>query len=111
MKKILKNVLIIMMFIGLICGGLKTSTASAYTPAELYDTVWKLVNRKFVDQTNNNQDWNKWRHKYDKYIKTDEDAYLAISTMVASLNDPYTRFLDPKEFAAESSDIKGSLKG
>lgn len=111
MNKIFKNTLIILMFIGLVCGCLISNTASAYAPTELYDTVWKLVNRKFVDQTNNNQDWNKWRHKYDNYIKTDEDAYLAISTMVASLNDPYTRFLDPKEFAAESSDIKGSLKG
>ena len=31
--------------------------------------------------------------------------------MVASLNDPYTKFLDPKEFAEETSSIKGSLKG
>ena len=31
--------------------------------------------------------------------------------MLASLNDPYTKFLDPKEFAEETSSIKGSLKG
>ena len=31
--------------------------------------------------------------------------------MIASLNDPYTKFLDPKEFAEETSSIKGSLKG
>ncbi|MDE6139082.1 MAG: S41 family peptidase, partial [Candidatus Gastranaerophilales bacterium] len=48
---------------------------------------------------------------YDNVIKTDEDAYVAIETMVASLNDPYTKFLDPKEFADETSSIKGSLKG
>lgn len=83
----------------------------AYSPAELYDQVWKLVNAKFVDQTNNAQDWSKWRHKYDSKIRTNEDAYVAINTMVASLNDPYTKFLDPKEFADETSSIKGSLKG
>ena len=83
----------------------------AYTPVELYDHVWRLVNVKFVDQTNNQQDWSKWRHKYDKHIKTNEDAYVAINTMIASLNDPYTKFLDPKEFAEETSSIKGSLKG
>jgi len=83
----------------------------AYTPVELYDNVWRLVNIKFVDQTNNQQDWSKWRHKYDKHIKTNEDAYVAINTMIASLNDPYTKFLDPKEFAEETSSIKGSLKG
>ena len=83
----------------------------AYTPVELYDNVWRLVNSKFVDQTNNGQDWKKWRHKYDTQIRTNEDAYVAINTMVASLNDPYTKFLDPKEFAEETSSIKGSLKG
>lgn len=83
----------------------------AYTPVELYDNVWRLINTKFVDQTNNAQDWNKWRHKYDKQIMTNEDAYVAINTMIASLNDPYTKFLDPEEFAEETNSIKGSLKG
>ncbi|MBO6086886.1 S41 family peptidase [bacterium] len=83
----------------------------AYGPADLYDNVWRLINNKFVDQTNNNQDWSQWRHKYDDKIQTNEDAYVAINTMVASLNDPYTKFLDPKEFADETSSIKGSLKG
>ena len=83
----------------------------AYTPIELYDNVWRLVNSKFVDQTNNGQDWKKWRHKYDNQIQTNEDAYVAINTMIASLNDPYTKFLDPKEFAEETNSIKGSLKG
>lgn len=83
----------------------------AYGPTDLYDQVWRLVNTKFVDQTNNLQDWSKWRHKYDNKIMTNEDAYVAINTMIASLNDPYTKFLDPKEFAEETSSIKGSLKG
>ena len=83
----------------------------AYGPIDLYDNVWRLINNKFVDQTNNNQNWSQWRHKYDNQIKTNEDAYVAINTMIASLNDPYTKFLDPKEFADETSSIKGSLKG
>ncbi|MCQ2790143.1 MAG: S41 family peptidase [bacterium] len=88
-----------------------SNVAFASQPSDLYDNVWRLINSKYVDQTNNMQDWQKWRHKYDNYIKTDEDAYLAIDTMLASLNDPYTKFLDPKEFAEETSSIKGSLKG
>ncbi|MBO5385155.1 S41 family peptidase [bacterium] len=87
------------------------SNVHASTPIELYDNVWRLINSKYVDQTNNEQDWRKWRHKYDNVIKTDEDAYVAIETMVASLNDPYTKFLDPKEFNEETTSIKGSLKG
>ena len=87
------------------------SHVMAATPIEMYDNVWRLINTKYVDQTDNEQDWRKWRHKYDASIRTDEDAYVAIDTMVASLNDPYTKFLDPKEFAEETSSIKGSLKG
>ncbi len=84
---------------------------SQFYPTYLYDQVWSLINKKYVDQTNNAQDWSKWRHKYDKVMVTEEDAYVAINTMLASLNDPYTKFLDPKEFAEENSSIKGSLKG
>ena len=83
----------------------------ASSPQQLYDQVWKLINSKYVDHTNKQQDWKRWKNKYDKVINTDEDAYVAIQTMLASLNDPYTKFLDPKEFEDETSSIKGSLKG
>ena len=92
-------------------GWIVRSNVQASTPAELYDNVWRLINTKYVDQTNNEQNWATWRHKYDNVIRTDEDAYVAIDTMVASLNDPYTKFLNPKEFADETGSIKGSLKG
>lgn len=97
--------------IGVIFSFLLSSVAFAYQPADLYDNVWRLISTKYVDQTDNMQDWNRWRHKYDKYIKTDDDSYVAIETMITSLDDPYTKFLDPKNFAEETSSIKGSLKG
>ena len=90
---------------------LSFNTVYAATPAELYDDVWKVVNKKYYDPSNNSQDWTKWRYKYDHKLKTAEDAYVAIDTMLASLNDPYTRFLQPKEFSEETQSIKGSLKG
>ena len=97
--------------LGVVFSFILSSVAFAFQPSDLYDNVWRLINTKYVDQTDNMQDWNTWRHKYDKYIKTDEDSYVAIETMIASLNDPYTKFLDPKDFAEETSSIKGSLKG
>lgn len=105
-----KSVIFLAAFIFLF-GCIIRNNVMAYGPTDLYDQVWRLVNAKFVDQTNNLQDWSKWRHKYDNKIMTNEDAYVAINTMIASLNDPYTKFLDPKEFAEETSSIKGSLKG
>ena len=90
---------------------LSFNTVYAATPSQLYDDVWKLVNKKYYDPSNNSQDWEKWRYRYEHKLKTTEDAYVAIDTMLASLNDPYTRFLQPKEFSEETQSIKGSLKG
>ena len=104
MKKLASILIITAVIIG-------TGKAFAATPAELYDDVWKIVNKKYYDPTNNSQDWNKWRYRYENKLKTKEDAYVAIETMLSSLNDPYTRFLDPKEFNEETESIKGSLKG
>lgn len=92
---------------------LLTSICGVYsaTPYELYDNVWSLINKKYYDPTDNCQDWSRWRYRYEHKLKTKEDAYVAIETMLASLDDPYTRFLDPKEFSEENQSIKGSLKG
>ena len=106
MKRFIKSSLAVMVALYISC-----NITSAATPAELYDDVWKIVNKKFYDPTNNSQDWAKWRYRYDHKLKTPEDAYVAIDTMLASLNDPYTRFLPPKEFSEETQSIKGSLKG
>ncbi len=106
MKRFIKPGLAVIAALYITCG-----IVSAATPAELYDDVWKIVNKKYYDPTNNCQDWDKWRYRYDHKLKTNEDAYVAIDTMLASLNDPYTRFLQPKEFSEETQSIKGSLKG
>jgi len=111
LKESFKKHLPITLILGVVLSFILSSTVFAYQPSDLYDNVWKLINTKYVDNTSNLQDWNSWRHKYDKYIRTDDDAYVAIGTMVASLDDPYTKFLDPKEFEDETSSIKGSLKG
>ncbi|HSA06954.1 MAG TPA: S41 family peptidase [Candidatus Gastranaerophilales bacterium] len=86
-------------------------SAFAGNPQETYDQVWKLINSKYVDVNQNGQDWHRWRHKYDSVVRTPEDSYVAIETMLSSLDDPYTRFLDPEEFAEESRSISGTLYG
>lgn len=83
----------------------------AYTPQSLYDEVWKLINTRFVNEDKNSQDWRIWRHRFDSSLKDDQDATVAIETMLASLNDRYTRFLDKDEFAEEGRSIKATLYG
>ena len=105
MKRFIKSVILLSAVV------MAIGQAYSATPSEMYDDVWKIVNKKYYDPSNNAQDWTKWRYRYENKLKTKEDAYIAIETMLASLNDPYTRFLDPKEFSEETQSIKGSLKG
>lgn len=104
MKRLASTILMTAVLMGI-------GAAYAASPAEIYDDVWKIVNKKYYDPSNNSQDWARWRYRYENKLKTKEDAYVAIETMLSSLNDPYTRFLDPKEFSEETQSIKGSLKG
>ena len=104
MKRLTSTILMTAVLMGI-------GAAYAASPAEMYDDVWKIVNKKYYDPSNNSQDWARWRYRYENKLKTKEDAYVAIETMLSSLNDPYTRFLDPKEFSEETQSIKGSLKG
>lgn len=87
------------------------NSALAIAPQGLYDRAWKLINSKYVDETQNQQNWSRWRNKYDNVIVDEEDAWVAIATMVDSLGDVYTKFLTPKEYKEESESIQGSLKG
>lgn len=80
-------------------------------PKKLYDRVWKIIKSDYVDQTYNHQDWKIWRHRYDEYLETRDDAYKAIETMVTSLGDRYTRFLDRKAFEEEKESIEAELTG
>lgn len=102
MKKILITIALFSMVV---------SNAFSYSPTNLYDDVWVLIDAKYVDRSVNTSEWSRWRHKYDNSIKNNADAKVAIETMLASLNDPYTRYLDIEEFKEENDSIKGSLKG
>ncbi len=63
------------------------------SPQRLYVNAWRTTKNSYFDKTLNNQDWTRWRYRYLKYIKNEEDANVAINTMLSSLNDPYTKFL------------------
>ncbi len=110
-KQFFKRLSIFVMFIALFAVTNIQNPALAVTPQGLYDRAWRLISVKYVDDSQNQQNWERWRHKYDNVIQDEEDAYVAISTMVNSLNDVYTRFLTPKEYKEETENIQGSLKG
>ncbi len=80
-------------------------------PDKIYEKVWDLINDDFYDGSFNGQDWSRWKHKYDGKLKNSEDAHKAVETMLASLGDRYTRFLDRDAFDDERSQIDAQICG
>ena len=80
-------------------------------PPLLYQRAWRLIKESFYDQKFGGQDWERWEHHYDGKLKTSDDAHKAIETMLASLGDPYTRFLSRDAFDEEKSQIEAHLFG
>lgn len=96
--------------------GLRYSQSQAFfqeSPKELVDEVWQVINRRYVDATFNGQDWGEIRKEYivDKDYTDKEQAYEGIREMLKTLNDPYTRFMDPEEFKSMQIDTSGELTG
>jgi carboxyl-terminal processing protease len=85
--------------------------ASAALADELYDDAWRMIQDEYVDGTFNGQDWNQWRSRFKGKLKDPDDAYVAIGTMVASLNDQYTRFLMPRDMKEQNLSIDSRLYG
>jgi carboxyl-terminal processing protease len=85
---------------------------SVLEPDTLYHKVWQLIDDEFYDPDVLKQvSWKRWEHKYDGKLKNMDDAHLAIETMLASLGDRYTRFLDRDAFDDEKSQIDAKLYG
>ncbi len=78
---------------------------------KLFDRSWKIIKKSYFDSSMNEQDWYRWKLHYQGKIKTDEDAYVAINTMLESLNDPYSKFLSKKEYAELNTSIDSKITG
>ena len=91
-----------------------SSTLITNNPKEIIDQVWQIIYRDFLDYSGKYkaEDWIKLRKEIlsTKYFDN-EDAYVAIKDMLTGLDDPYTRFLDPKELNEMRIDTTGELMG
>ncbi|MBX9723737.1 MAG: S41 family peptidase [Candidatus Obscuribacterales bacterium] len=77
----------------------------------VYHKVWELVGKNFYDPTFGDQDWSRWEHRYDGKIKDDADEQKAIDSMLLSLGDRFTRYLNKTAFEEETTAIAGRLFG
>ena len=84
------------------------------SPKEVIDQTWQIVFRDYLD-INGKYTPDKWRslrrQVLSKTYGSTKESYEAIRGMLASLDDPYTRFLDPREFKEMQIDTSGELSG
>jgi carboxyl-terminal processing protease len=94
---------------------LMTSVALAAwqnSPKALVDEVWQIVNRDYVDGNFNQVDWQAVRQELlSREYTSPEQAYTAIRQAIRRLNDPYTRFLDPRQYRTLSEQTAGEVSG
>ncbi len=82
------------------------------SPKAVVDEAWQIVNREYVDGTFNQTDWQAVRTTLlNKNYTSREQAYVALRAALSKLNDPYTRFMDPKQYEALSNQTSGELSG
>jgi carboxyl-terminal processing protease len=74
--------------------------------------AWRLVDRAYVDDSFNHQNWWLVRQKALKQPLTDrEQTYTVIQQMLASLEDPFTRLLKPEQYRSLQTNTSGELTG
>ena len=89
--------------------------ASAITANNLlFLEAWRAVDKAYVDKTFNGVSWFKYREDTVKKTPMDstEETYAAIRAMLAKLDDPFTRFLEPEKYAQLSeSTMSANITG
>ncbi|KAL9237729.1 hypothetical protein vseg_012243 [Gypsophila vaccaria] len=99
---------------------MSVSLASSRTPSlalseenRLFLEAWRTIDRAYVDKSFNGQSWFRYRENALRVepMNSREETYMAIRKMVASLNDPFTRFLEPEKLKSLRSGTQNSLTG
>jgi len=79
---------------------------------KLVSEAWRIVNRTYLDDTFNHQNWAAVRQNLLKQpLKDQEAAYSAIEQMITSLEDPFTRLLKPEQYRSLKVNTSGELTG
>ena len=116
-KKFLKNqfsILLAASFSGFFISNFAKATILNNSYKEVIDHVWQIVYRDFLDSNGKfeRSNWIELRKKFlSKKYSDSNEAYEAIREMLSNLDDPYTRFLEPKEFNQMRIDTSGELTG
>jgi carboxyl-terminal processing protease len=111
-KKTFRVVLSLLLWLVITLFSFSPSASALTDEQKLVSEVWRIVNRTYLDDTFNHQNWASVRQKIlQKPLQSQEAAYTAIQTMLKSLDDPFTRFLDPEQYRSLQVNTSGELTG
>ncbi|THG20257.1 hypothetical protein TEA_029049 [Camellia sinensis var. sinensis] len=91
----------------------KTPFLALAEEIRLFLEAWRAIDRAYVDKNFNGQSWFRYRENAlrNEPMNTREETYKAIRKMLATLDDPFTRFLEPEKFKSLRLGTQGSLTG
>ncbi|HEY9761569.1 MAG TPA: S41 family peptidase [Trichocoleus sp.] len=89
-----------------------TQTVLEDSPKTVLDEAWQIIHQDYVDGNFNHVDWIAVRQTLlgQEYTNR-EQAYSALRSTLRRLNDPYTRFLDPREYKELTEQTSGEASG
>ncbi len=89
----------------------KVQETSKMAPDELFNFSYKVIKNNYWNKQLTEEELYRFKKRYQNKIKDSEDAKVAINSMLSSLNDPYSKFLDENEFAEQNSSIDSKIYG
>ncbi|NJK41630.1 MAG: PDZ domain-containing protein [Acaryochloridaceae cyanobacterium SU_2_1] len=110
-KRILQICLILLLQIAF--WGLTPQSARALSEEQLlYNEAWRIVDQAYLDDSFNHQNWRAVRQQaLEQQLPNRQATYDAISQMLASLEDPFTRLLQPMQYQSLKMSTSGELTG
>ena len=110
--KVFRGILSLLMALWVAFGSFCFPAAAFTDEQKLVSQAWRIVNRTYLDDTFNHQNWAQVRQKALKARPKDsQTAYEAIQNMLKTLDDPFTRFLDPRQYRSLQVNTSGELTG
>ena len=77
----------------------------------LFVEALQQIESLYVDEHFNHQKLDRWKDRYYDQIQNVDDAFVAIESTIASLNDPYTHFFRPDQYAEQNMALSSKLYG
>jgi carboxyl-terminal processing protease len=111
-KQMFRVGLLVILAVMLVMGFTAPAVYALTDEQKLVNEVWRIVDRAYVDNSFNHQNWWFVRQRALKQpLENRETTYTAIETMLVSLGDPFTRLLKPDQYRSLQTNTSGELMG